>query len=425
MTAVFLRVRTFYYGWINLALAALAMVATLPGRTQGLGLVTEPLIAELRIERVDFATLNLWATLLGAAFCLPFGRWTDRFGPRLVTTLLLAALGITVVAMSSASGFWALAIAVTLTRGFGQSALSVVSLALAGKWFARRLPLAMGVYALLVGCGFIAAFPSVGSAVLTQGWRQTWFAVGAVITALSLVAWLGIRNQPPVDERGDVEQMQALPGDLTVFQALRTPAFWIFGLSSALFGLVYSGIALFNQSILEQRGFGAEIYHRALVVSTMLGLLANFAGGWAAQKWPIQRLTGIGMAVLAASLLVLPAANTIAHVDAYAALMGIAGGIVTVVFFSVWGQVFGRSHLGRIQGCAQMLTVLASAAGPLVLADALRRTGSYDSIFYGLAAVVALLGVGSWLVPLPERKQRDLLPDSPTSASGASLAPQP
>ncbi len=63
--------RTFYYGWTNLGVAALAMVATLPGRTQGLGLVTEPLIADLGIDRVSYANVNLWATLLGAALCLP------------------------------------------------------------------------------------------------------------------------------------------------------------------------------------------------------------------------------------------------------------------------------------------------------------------------------------------------------------------
>jgi MFS family permease len=83
--------------------------------------------------------------------------------------------------------------------------------------------------------------------------------------------------------------------------------------------------------------------------------------------------------------------------------MGIAGGVVTVVFFSVWGQVFGRSHLGRIQGCAQMMTVFASAVGPLVLAMTLESTGSYDSIFYILAAVVVILGVACFTVSLPER----------------------
>ncbi len=82
--------------------------------------------------------------------------------------------------------------------------------------------------------------------------------------------------------------------------------------------------------------------------------------------------------------------------------MGVAGGVVTVVFFSVWAQVFGRKHLGRIQGFAQMMTVLASAVGPLLLARTLQQTGSYASIFYVLAAVVALLGVASWRVSLPQ-----------------------
>lgn len=113
---------------------------------------------------------------------------------------------------------------------------------------------------------------------------------------------------------------------------------------------------------------------------------------------------GIGMAVLAASLLMLPYVRTFAHVAAYAVAMGIAGGVVTVVFFSVWGKTFGRSHLGRIQGCAQMLTVFACAIGPLVLAKTLASTGSYAPVFFTLAGCVALLGIAAWRVALPERR---------------------
>jgi len=59
-----------YYGWIVLLVAAAAMVGTLPGRTQGLGLVTEPLLADLGLGRVEYAQLNLWATLIGAGFAV-------------------------------------------------------------------------------------------------------------------------------------------------------------------------------------------------------------------------------------------------------------------------------------------------------------------------------------------------------------------
>src|SRR5882724_9650572 len=153
--------RSLYYGWVNVALAALAMVGTLPGRTQGLGLITEPLLTDLHLDRVSFAAINLWATLIGSLFCLPCGRLVDRFGSRLVVSVVLAALAATVLGMSAASGVIMLSAAVTLSRGLGQSALSVVSLTLVGKWFRRSLNYAMGIYSLLVGIGFIAAFPSV------------------------------------------------------------------------------------------------------------------------------------------------------------------------------------------------------------------------------------------------------------------------
>jgi MFS family permease len=295
----------------------------------------------------------------------------------------------------------AIFITITLTRGFGQSALSVASLALVGKWFARRLNFAMGVYSLLVGVGFIIAFPSVGAAVLSYGWRTAWSGVGVfLLVVLAPLAWIFVRDVPGEEE---LEKEPFLATDLTVWDAVRTPAFWIFALSSSIFGLVYSGISLFNESILQQRGFDATVYHTVLVVSTMLGLVANFAGGYLATKWSIQRVAGIGMAVLAVSLFALPLVKTYAHVMMYGVAMGVAGGVVTVVFFSVWGQMFGRTHLGKIQGAAQMMTVFASAVGPLLLAETLKQTGSYDVVFNSLGVTVVLLGIASWYCPAPVR----------------------
>src|SRR5687767_7583204 len=114
-----------YYGWIVLGVAALAMVGTLPGRTQGLGLITEPLLRDLGVSRVTFAQINLVATLLGALFCAGVGSLVDRRGSRVVLTALALMLGGVVLAMSQAVGAISLIVFVTLTRGLGQSALSI------------------------------------------------------------------------------------------------------------------------------------------------------------------------------------------------------------------------------------------------------------------------------------------------------------
>src|SRR6516165_8463364 len=129
----------FYYGWVSLVVAALAMTATLPGRTHGLGLVTEPLLRDFGMSEVEFGRLNFWAILLGAALCLPVGRLIDRVGARAVLAGVAVALGAVVVLMSRTHDVLILFGLLILVRGLGQGSLSVVSMALVGKWFTRRL----------------------------------------------------------------------------------------------------------------------------------------------------------------------------------------------------------------------------------------------------------------------------------------------
>jgi hypothetical protein len=87
----------------------------------------------------------------------------------------------------------------------------------------------------------------------------------------------------------------------------------------------------------------------------------------------------------------------------YAVVMGAAGGLDTVIFFAAWSSLFGRAHLGQVQGAAQMLTVFASALGPLLIAWGQRSTGSYTPLMQALAAVAALFALAACVVPLPQR----------------------
>jgi MFS family permease len=385
-----------------LFLAAAAMVGTLPGRTQGLGLVTEPLIADLGIGRVDYAQLNLWATLIGSAFAIGIGRFIDRLGSRIVLTTVAVALGLVVCAMSAAQSFWALAIAVTLTRGLGQSALSVISLAMVGQWFVRGIDTAMAIYSVVMSIGFMIAFPVVGMLVQSWGWRSAWLAIGvALLVVLAPLSLLLARPHSTHLTHGTHSAHSESDG-ATWQQAVATPAFWIFSIGAALYGLVASGIGLFNESILAERGFGADVYYQTLIVTAMTALVGNFGGGWLATRMSLQHLLAISLFVLAAGLAALPHLTALDQVMAWAAAMGLSGGLVMVLFFSVWPRVFGRAHLGRIQGAAQAMTVLASAVGPLLLAWCIEWTGSYAGMFNVLAAVVGATAFSALLTPVPK-----------------------
>jgi MFS family permease len=386
---------------VHVAVAAAAMVATLPGRTHGLGLVTEPLLSDLQLDRGLFANINLWATLLGAAFCLPCGAWLDRYGTRKVLTATVVALGLVVIGMSRVQTWPVLFLAVLLTRGFGQSMLSVASLALVGKSFSIRLNVAMGVYSVLLGLGFALSFKPVGACVLKYGWRQTWCGIGIVLLAvMTPLAWFLVHR----DEGRATPAAQKAAGSgagETLSTALASPCFWIFAITSSIYGMISSSISLFNQSILSERGFEPETFHTLGSVGFIIGLAANLAGGFAASRIPLNRLMAGAMLVLGGSMAALPHVGTLSQVYAYTSAMGLAGGTVTICFFTVWGQAFGQAHLGKIQGAAQLMTVVASAFGPVAAAWCLEWKNSYTPMFYSLAPLVTLLGVAAWLVPLP------------------------
>ena len=387
-----------YYGWVVVGVAALAMVGTLPGRTQGLGLITEPLLRDLAVDRVRFAGDQLrrhagrLAVLLrhrraGRSPRQPHrpdhavagagrgGHGTERrpergdaarhdhADPRPGAERPVggqpgdARQVVPAPADVGDGGLRAgderrLHAGVSRRRRDGAGSGLAGGLGVGGRR-ARVRP-----RAACVGCS------SGGSPTRTPNWRPRPTVRGAEAT------------------------------DATLAAALRSPAFWVFGIASSLYGLAASGIGLFNESILAERGFAPDVYYTALAVTAITGLAGNFVAGAWADRGSLRRVLIAALVLLAAALVALPRVTTTAHVMAQAVAMGLSGGFVMVVFFSFWGKAYGRTHLGRIQGVAQALTVFASAVGPLLLAWCADATGSYAAAFYALAATLVVSDAG-------------------------------
>jgi MFS family permease len=388
-------------GWINVVVGAVIMLATFPGRTQGLGLITEPMLRDLQLDHVTYANINLWATLIGAAICLPIGRVFDRLGLRGTTfglTLLLAAVVWTMSRLPG--GAIPLFLLVLATRAIGQSALSVASITTVGKSFDRDVGMAMGVFSVLLTVFFAAAFGGVGYSIRVNGWRPAWaqVALGLVVFAAPVVLFLRERQDGPAAES---TQSDADGGGVPLAAALKTPAFWLFGGATSSFGLVSSGLGLFNEAVLAERGFNQQVYVNFLAGTAIIGLFGQFACGWLTLRWSMTRLLSAAMIMYAAALAATPLLRTLTQLWMMAVLIGISGGMITVIFFAVWREAFGAAHLGRIQGAAQMMTVLTSAIGPLVFAQCEALTGSYMPALWVLAPCVFLLGVWAFVLPPP------------------------
>ncbi len=99
--------------------------------------------------------------------------------------------------------------------------------------------------------------------------------------------------------------------------------------------------------------------------------------------------------------LLVPTIGSLMQLRFYGAAMGFVGGMITVIHFAAWGQLFGRAHLGRIQGITQAGSVLASALGPMLTAWCHASMNSYLPIYYFFAGCVLVLAIAAIFVPTP------------------------
>ena len=248
--------------------------------------------------------------------------------------------------------------------------------------------------------------PVIGDAVQTIGWRPVWGQIGYVLVfGLAPVGWLLARSSPEaygVAPDEPAEEVEPTHPSMTLGEAVRTPAFWAFTLAAAGFNLVFSALTLDNESLLTARGLDGPAANGTVLGTLMVaGLPVNLLAGALARRLRPGLLFAAGMLLFAAALAVFPRVGSVGGAVGYAALLGAAGGVVTVVFFAAYGQVYGRAHLGLIQGFVQVVVTFASATGPVVLAVCREHPGGAEAFFYasaaaavGLAAACAAARVG-------------------------------
>src|SRR6185436_3161656 len=116
-----------------------------------------------------------------------------------------------------------------------------------------------------------------------NGWRWAWMQIALVLVfGMTPLVLLALRE--PEHKAAALAAAGGRAHDFTLWQALGTAAFWLFAGAAALFNLVSSGLGLFNEAVLAERGFDAQAFHRFLGVSTLMSLLGQFACGWLATR---------------------------------------------------------------------------------------------------------------------------------------------
>jgi MFS family permease len=194
---------SIHYGWIVIAMGMLTTIGT-----HGFGRMSYTIILPSMKEGLHFtyAQVGLLGTgnFIGyLSLAIVGGFLASRFGSRIVITLALILMGVTLILTGFSESF-SFAFMMRLLTGFGNGAAYVPAMALGSAWFVlKRRGLATGIVSAGIGGGtFIAGIivPTILRAYGGDGWRYSWYYLGGGVLLISGLAFAFIRSQP--EEKG-------------------------------------------------------------------------------------------------------------------------------------------------------------------------------------------------------------------------------
>lgn len=402
----------YFVGWRVVLLATITAAMTGPGQTIGVSVFVDHLIADLSLTRAEVSLTYLIGTLLGALALPSVGRWVDRIGARRSLTLIGAAFGAGLVAMSGVRGFITLAIGFTLIRWLGQGSLSLASTVAVTHWFEVRRGTVFGVMMTAVSALMSLAPVLLNLAIEAYSWRVAWLLAAAAVWLIVVpIGAFGIVDRPadvgqfPDGRQHDdsAHQTKTETRSHSRRQAVGEARFWLLSTTVATTALVVTALNFHQIAILGEAGLSSTEAAAMFLPQILGAVAAGLVSGALADRVPARYLLAASMALLLAATLLIHIVEPGITVLVYAIVLGAAAGSQRPLAATVLPRWFGLANIGAIQGVSTFVGVGASALGPVALAILEGMTAGYGTATLAFAALASIVGLAALAVTEPAR----------------------
>lgn len=247
------------------------------------GVIGIPIRKTLNLNATEFGLLTAMPVLTGSLIRVPLGIWTDRYGGRIVMTVLMALTVPAIFLMAYATAYWHFLV-IGLFVGLAGGSFSVGTPYVA-RWFPKnRQGFAMGVYG--AGNSGAAVNKFIAPAlVVAFGWTMVPQAYAAIMLATVILFWLFSYSDPahlvpPTTKFSDQLKMLKDPKVLKYCQYYSI----VFG------GYVALSLWMVQYYIGE---YGLDIRAAALLAAcfSLPGGVLRAVGGWLSDKYGAHSVT--------------------------------------------------------------------------------------------------------------------------------------
>jgi MFS family permease len=396
-----MRERVFYGWWIALALA-LAQPVSWGILYYGFSVFIEPMQRDLGWSRTQLTGAFSLALFIAGIAAVPFGRWLDRHGPRLLMTAGSCAAALLAVAWSRVESYpifvlvW-LGIGVTMAATFYEPAFAAVA-----AWFRRYRSRALTLVTFGGGFASVVFIPLAAWLVETTGWRDALVWLALILAVSTIPIYAVILRRSPQDEGLCPDGIcEAVPAgeraarqvEVSLRDALRSRSFRWLALAFALTMFVNVATTVLLIPLLVDRGESTRLAASAAAAIGLLALPGRLIftplGDWL-PKFVVPALIFLTQA---AALVVLALARSEMGIWAFVVLFGIGFGAITPARASLVADLYGVAAFGSISGVLAMLVTFSRAGGPVGGSAIDSRFATDRPLLLILAALSALAAV--------------------------------
>ena len=344
------------------------------------------------------------------AFEIPTGALGDRIGPRRVLTRVVAWWSAFTSLTGAVSNYYLLLL-VRFCFGAGEAGAYPNASVVIGRWIptAKRTR-AWGMVWMTSQVGAAFSPLLVVPIQMRYGWRAPFFVFGVLGLVWSVVWYAWFRDSPHEKEgitQAELNEIGSAPGlqhhGMPWAAALRIPALWRIAAIGACYVYSFGFFQAWLQTYLVRaRGFTEA----ALVWSSLVyavGAAANGLGG-VAGDWMVKRYglrngrRWLGVAGLSAAALFFTAAIFAPGGNRALVLLALGYGGILLQQPSLCALCLdvGRKNAGAVFGFMNTACSAASALSAVVFGYIVRYSGSYNTPFVPMIALLCL-GAVLWL----------------------------
>lgn len=374
------------------------------GTMFSLAVFLDPISADTGWSRAGISSAMTLNFLVMGVAGIGWGMASDRFGPRIVVVIGSLLLGLALVLASRATSLLAFQLTFGILVGLAASAFFAPVTAAVTGWFTTNRSLAVSLVSAGMGMAPMTISPFARWLITAYDWRPAMLIIGIGTWLVLLPATL-LLSRPPAAPAMTATAADESAGGMTMADALRSPQFWILGLTFFACCAAHSGPIFHMVSYAIVCGVTPMAAVSIYSVEGLAGLGGRLLLGVAADRIGVKPVLVAGLMVQAVVIAAYSAVSALEQFYLLALVFGAAYGGVMPLYAVLAHDYFGQKNLGGVLGAATLLSSLGMALGPWIGGWIFDNFQDYAWLFIG-SSIVGLGAVAIALAfpPLPRRE---------------------